>query len=362
MVETAVIIPHYNGWEILDDCLRTLLKSDYQDFEVILVDNASEDDSVKQLRKRYAKELKDRKIRLIANKKNEGFAEGNNIGYRAVRDQTKFVVLLNNDSVVPKEWLTLLTGVMRQHPDCGIAGSIIINKTGKVDIAREIRHAEWTAITLNMEFGSTAPRSWHKKDWFDAFYVSGNGMIVRKAMFPTLFNPDYFAYAEDIDIGWNCQLRGLRVILSKTAYLQHHNSATKKSGSRIGKISIFNGTKNQIVNYFTHYEWKNIIRIFPLFVLTQLAQIAYSPYKIIVKLKAYFWVLWRFPTIMRYRKKVQSVRTIPDSEIIPRLSAVLYSEVIATGWKKKALRFVNNCCILYCRIVRLNVVEFRKKR
>src|SRR3989344_9330156 len=100
--KVSIIILNWNGWKDTIECLESLYKITYPNYEVIVVDNGSKDDSVKQIRKVIKKNT-----RLILNKDNSGFAEGNNVAMRQVlkEKKSKYVLLLNNDTVVDKNFL-----------------------------------------------------------------------------------------------------------------------------------------------------------------------------------------------------------------------------------------------------------------
>src|SRR3989338_5442408 len=120
----SVIILNWNGLDDTIECLESLKKITYPNYEVILVDNASSGDDVAQLRKKFGKYIK-----IIQNDKNYGFAEGNNIAIRKVmkENKSKYVLLLNNDTVVDAKFLDELVKTGESDPKVGIVGPIIYN-------------------------------------------------------------------------------------------------------------------------------------------------------------------------------------------------------------------------------------------
>jgi hypothetical protein len=117
----SVIIVNYNGKNFLNQCLSSVLKTNYPDFEVILVDNGSSDGSLRAVNEVFAH---DRRLRIVKNDANVGIAEANNIGLGHA--QGKYLVLLNNDMVVDTEWISELIKVMESDVSIAAAQSKLL--------------------------------------------------------------------------------------------------------------------------------------------------------------------------------------------------------------------------------------------
>jgi len=155
--KVAIIVLNWNGWPDTLECLESLYQITYQNFEVIVVDNGSRDESVNKIRdycegklriksdffkydhinkpikiieysksdaeRRDIPEASNRKLILIKNEKNYGFAEGNNIGFEiALKRGAKYLLALNNDTVVSRDFLNILISAMENNDKIGIAG------------------------------------------------------------------------------------------------------------------------------------------------------------------------------------------------------------------------------------------------
>src|SRR3989338_9377426 len=109
----SVIVLNYNGLALSRNCLKSLLKTKYSNFNIYFIDNGSDVDEAKMLQKEFG----DRKIRFIRNKKNLGYVVGNN---KAVGEtSSKYVVFLNNDTEVDADWLGPLVGEMESDKKVG---------------------------------------------------------------------------------------------------------------------------------------------------------------------------------------------------------------------------------------------------
>src|SRR6185437_6497170 len=113
--KVSIIVLTWNSYEITRDCLLSLRKVDYPNFEVVLVDNGSADSSPETLAREFPE------VTLIRNPKNLGFTGGNNVGMRNVLSRgTDYVLLLNNDTVVAPDFLAELVEVAESNPRIGV--------------------------------------------------------------------------------------------------------------------------------------------------------------------------------------------------------------------------------------------------
>uniref|UniRef100_UPI00260C60D3 glycosyltransferase family 2 protein n=1 Tax=Blautia sp. TaxID=1955243 RepID=UPI00260C60D3 len=99
----GIILVNYNGYEDTIECVKSIKKSTYRNYKIIIVDNASPDESGNRLNDKYSN---DSDIVVILNKENTGFSEGNNIGLEYIeKEQIDYILMLNNDTVVEPEFL-----------------------------------------------------------------------------------------------------------------------------------------------------------------------------------------------------------------------------------------------------------------
>ena len=123
----SVIVLNWNGKRFLDKCLSSLLNQDYSNFEVLLVDNGSSDDSVEFVRTVFGK---DDKLRIVALRENYGFSKGNKIGIQHARGD--YVIILNNDTEVKKNFVKELTKTAESEDQIGSVGCKIVTKNDRL--------------------------------------------------------------------------------------------------------------------------------------------------------------------------------------------------------------------------------------
>jgi GT2 family glycosyltransferase len=127
----SVLILNYNGIKYLENCISSVLQTTYPNFEVILVDNSSTDQSLKAVKDKFGS---DQRLKIIENSSNLGFSGGNNVGYSFSKGE--YIAFLNNDTVVSPDWLTHLFNALKNDETIGLAQSLIFNIDGeKIQIA-----------------------------------------------------------------------------------------------------------------------------------------------------------------------------------------------------------------------------------
>lgn len=201
----SVVIVTYNSAPVLEPTLEAALAQDYPDYEVILVDNASADDSLA-----VARRFEGRGLCVIANETNRGFAGGNNDGVAASRGE--LILLLNPDAILPSDGLSQVAGAFAQRPGMGILGAKLVAEDG-----RTILHCGGRiGIPAHCELygrGEQDEGQWDRPAEVD--FVVGALMGLRRETWDRLggfdedFNPAYF---EDTDLCVRCRRLGLKVV------------------------------------------------------------------------------------------------------------------------------------------------------
>lgn len=218
-VITSVIIVNWNGQEYLETCLSSLEKQVFREFEVLLVDNGSEDGSVDLVRSRFPWVAE-----IIENRENLGFGVANN--QAIVRARGRYVVLLNNDTEVEPGWLGSLVAAAEADPQVGMCASKILNFDSR-DVIDNTGHLIFRD-GLNRGRGRLEVDRGQYDGFREALFPSGCAALYRKAMFDAvgLFDDTFFAYGDDTDIGLRGRLDGWKCVFVPGARVYHRYSAT----------------------------------------------------------------------------------------------------------------------------------------
>lgn len=217
----SIIILNFNGRIHLEKCLPSLLDLEYpkEKFEIIIVDNASEDDSVCWLRREYPD------IRLVINTSNLGFAAGINAGADIANGN--YFAFLNPDMRVDKKWLISLVNTLKSEKNAACSGSIVLNWNGdKVDYAGRPNDA----LNLCPEAAVNAEQVLKSAYDCPMLFASGGAMLINRKTFFKLggFDRDYFMYHEDVDLGWRLWIHGYKVLRSSGSIVYHRGGASSK--------------------------------------------------------------------------------------------------------------------------------------
>ena len=234
----SVIIVNYNSGDRLRRCLEALSRQTFEDFETIVIDNASDDDSI------GLANAAGLDFRLIEAGANIGFAAGNN---RAVAEaQGEWLAFLNPDAYAAPDWLAELVAAAERYPWADAFGSTQIDAEdrGRIDGAGDVYHAfganyrghyGWPLETLPGEGECFAP--------------CAAAALYRRSAFEALggFEESFFCYCEDIDLGFRLRLAGGRAVQAARAQVLHEGSGV--TGKRSG-FTIYHGHRNRIWMYY----------------------------------------------------------------------------------------------------------------
>lgn len=240
-MKVSIIIPNFNGAKYIETCFKSLHNQEYNDYEIIFVDNGSEDDSCSIALDNYSQ------IKLIALDANYGFSKAVNEGIKA--SSSDFVVLLNNDTELEKEWLNNLIKCIESYDNIFSCSSKMIRyyEREKTDDAGD----GYNIFGWSYKKGDGLPNLKYNRDG-QVFASCAGAAIYRRKIFDEIgyFDENFFAYLEDMDISYRARIHGYKNVYCSDAVVYHIASAT--SGSRynafkarlIGRNSIYVIYKN----------------------------------------------------------------------------------------------------------------------
>lgn len=254
-IDLSVVILNYNTIPLTRECLKTVLASKLAAFnmEVIVCDNGSTDGSVRMIKKEFPGVL------LVENKKNLGFAAGNNPGVK--RASGRYVLLLNTDTEVPTATLAMMIAFMDKTPSAGAATCRLLLPDGSMDPACHRGFpTPWVAFTYLAKMEKLFPKTkafgeYHQqyKDFstiHEVDCISGAFFMVRREVIEKvgLLDEDYFMYGEDIDWSYRIRENGWKIMYNPTVTILH-----KKKQS--GRANILKKRRVTTEIYFHKYNW-----------------------------------------------------------------------------------------------------------
>lgn len=255
---TAVVIPNWNGKDSIAASITSLLHQSMPS-HIIVVENGSTDGSAEFIRTNFPE------VELIIHEHNLGFDGGVNAGIRqALKNKDiEFIALFNNDAVADPTWLEHLQTAMRSDPRLGITTGKFMDINGEhLDSTGE----QFTTWGLSFPRGRGEPVS----DVYDSqtmvFGATGGASLYRADLFRAIgiFDEDFFAYYEDVDISFRAQLAGWHVAYVPQAIARHQISAT---GGKIKGFFTYQTMKNIPWVVWKNVPWQLMPTILPRFVL-----------------------------------------------------------------------------------------------
>lgn len=235
MAEVTVVIPNYNGMAYLSACLEALRRQDYPDFETIVVDNGSADESPGFIREKYPE------VELICLPENQGFCGAVNRGIRACR--TPFVILLNNDTEADPEFVRRLLDAIKKSPrrfSCS-AKMLRFYDRQRMDNAGNYYNALGWAYAR----GQGRLRQDYNREKA-VFAACAGAAIYRRATLKRIgyFDEAHFAYLEDMDLGYRARIHGYVNVYAPKAVVYHVGSGT--TGSRYNAFKVRYSARNNL--------------------------------------------------------------------------------------------------------------------
>lgn len=307
-----VVIPNFNGADRLAASINSVLNQSFTDFDLIVVDNGSLDDSRTIIESYVAK---DSRVRAIFQDKNYGYTGGVNPGMElAIKERAEFVAPFNNDAIAHKDWLKHLYNHLKNHPDVGIATCKLLHADGKTIDSTADLYTSW---------GLPYPRGRDElaTNAYDTdvtiFGASGGASMYRTQMLKKIgtFDQDFFAYYEDIDLSFRAQLAGWKVNFVPASIVYHEQGKTSET-MRSG-FTTYQYMKNLPMIIVKDVPGKLLIKVVPRFWLayTMFFANAFLKGKGLSALKGFLKGLWLLPQKVIQRREIQRKRTVTPEYI-----------------------------------------------
>ena len=246
MSKVTVVIPNYNGIIFMDRCLSCLTKQTYQDFQIIVVDNCSEDGS-----ELVVENYKDcLNIAVIKLDENKGFSKAVNIGIEA--SDSEYVILLNNDAYTDENFIKELINKMNSDDRIFSAQALMLQEQNStlVDSAGDY----FSALGWGFSRGKDRSSSIYNHD-MEIFSACAGAAIYRKNILDEIgyFDESFFAYLEDMDLGYRARLKGYINVLASRAVVYHVGSGS--SGSRHNAFKVKLSSRNSFLVMYKNFAW-----------------------------------------------------------------------------------------------------------
>lgn len=272
--KTTIIILNYNGRYFLKECLDSVFKQSYKDYQVIFVDNGSSDGSFEFVKDRYAEMIISKSLRIMVNDKNYGFSKGNNIGIKeALKDkEVKYIVTLNNDTVLDSNFLIELVECAKRHKKAGsVMPKMIWSRNPKLIDSAGITYSK---NTLPFARGKFEPIEKYDKEEEIFGCCAGACLYKREALKAAapddeFFDEDFFGYCEDIDLAFRLRWADWESYFCPDAIVYHYGGRT---GGMTSNPTIYHSLRNNTWVMFKNLPKGFILKNLHWIIISEIAQ------------------------------------------------------------------------------------------
>ncbi|MFO7634568.1 MAG: glycosyltransferase family 2 protein [Caldilinea sp.] len=307
----AVIVVNWNGMLFLPACLLALSRQAYPSAEIVVVDNGSTDGSIAYLEQCHPH------VRIIPNTQNIGFAAACNQGIRATA--AEYVVLLNNDTVVHPQWLAAMVAAM-DDPAVGMCACRMLS----MHDANVIDSTGIAVDRLGYAWGIGGGAQDEPDNYPGPHQLlgpSGGAGLYRRQMLDDigLFDEDFFAYLEDVDIAWRAQWAGWQCRFAADAIVFHVHSATVTQVPHLKSRLL---ARNRIWMIAKNYPTRCLLAYLPLLMLSEIGALVYLARRgrFRSSLRGRLEAIRRIPAMLN--KRTQTPHRITNQQMMARLQPV----------------------------------------
>ncbi|TSC95426.1 MAG: Glycosyl transferase, family 2 [Parcubacteria group bacterium Athens1014_10] len=334
MKKVSVNLVTWNNLKFLPQCLDSILNQTFNDFSVLIIDNASHDGTIKFLEKHYPQ------VALLKNARNLGFSKSHNQGVKfAIKKGFEYVLIINPDIILTPDCLRNLVQTMENNEEAASAGPKLLKiQTGNSELGEKIKTGIIDSCGLKIlksrrivdrGAGEIDKGQYGKEE--EVFGISGALVLYRSKALEDVkidseyFDEDFFAYKEDVDLAWRFRIRNWKNLYQPKAIAYHYRTAAIKERVKLGEIIKNRKEKSESVNYYSYKNhllllvknefFLNFFSAFPIVLLYELRKFIYILLFEQKTLKSFWQFLKEFPRILKKRKVIMKNRKIGAKEM-----------------------------------------------
>jgi len=303
----TILVLGYNNKSKLIECLHSLEQTDYPNFRIILVDNASTDGSVELVEANFPS------IQIVKLNRNYGFVAYNLI---VGKMEDEYLALINNDIVVDRDWLRHLMSYIANDEVAAVVPKLLLYSNRKrINAAGGMM--DMFGVAWNRGNGEIDKGQYDRVE--EVFYGVGAVFLLKKSVWLRIggFDKRYFATADDVDWSWRARVAGYRVIYVPQAIAYHH----WLSSIGLSDHLIYMAESHQVANFIKNYQAATLVKLVPALLLIKLLKVIYltlvrREVKLaLVTVRAIWWNLINLRGSIKKRKEINALRRVSDKEI-----------------------------------------------
>ena len=368
MPKLSIIIVNYNVKEFILNLLKSITSAakDFS-YEVIIVDNASDDGSIEVIKEKYPS------VNLIVNNKNVGFGKANN--QALLQAKGEFFLLLNPDTIVKEDTFEKMFDFFERNPEAGMAGCKVLNPDGTLQLAcRRSFPGPWTSFTKVTGLSSLFPKSklfakynltyLDENKSYEVDAISGSFMFIRKEVYEKIggFDPEFFMYGEDLDLCYRVQKSGYKVYYVHSTEIIHYKGESTKRSS-LDETKVFYDAMHLFVK--KHFSSSFLVETILQFAIFVRKSIAFANvYKLPIFTAVLDFILFTVTLFISEKlyAKEDGWQGFPE-EVKPAIYFIpgflqLFISTIFTAYKKKSISVLRIVISLLAGVVLISSITF----
>ena len=313
----AVIITNFNGGKLIELCLAALARQTHQNFQTIVIDNASTDGSAESILANFPD------VKLVQAATNLGFAAGNNLGFKHA-GSAEWIALLNPDAYAAPDWLEKFIFGAKSSVGFDFWGCTmrLADTPEFLDGTADIYHV--SGLSWRRDHGASVKLGRNKGE--EIFAPCAAAALFRRHLLDEVggFDERYFCYHEDVDLAFRLRLRGYRCGYVPEAVVDHVSSGIT---GRKSDFATYHGHRNLVWTYFKNMPTPMLWMYLPLHLLLNLITVLYCGFRgqFSVILHAKWDAIRGLPSVLKQRSKIQSGAKIKWQQIRPLMARGIFS-------------------------------------
>jgi len=324
----SIIILNYNAGKLLIDCVESVLGSQYNNMEVIVVDNASSDASHHTCKEKFSQ------IRLVENKENLGYCEGNNVGIREASGE--FIVILNPDTTVEPNWLGQLLNAYLENGE-GLYQPKILSLYEKNILQSTGNMLHLFGFGFARDKGLEDTNQRNKVEQIG--YASGTCLFTSSSILSKvgLLDPFLFLYHDDLDLGWRAAQLGIKSFFVPSSIIYHAESYTLRWSAK----KFYWLERNRRYCLLTHYSKDTYRKLLPSLILVDMLIWFFYICRgfTMSKIKAEMDIYKNRESIAKKYYELESKKIISDAQLVKSFPDDIYVPVNVSS--KSTNKFFN---------------------
>ena len=316
----SIIIPHWNGIEVLSECLNSLKKTNYESYEIIVSDNNSDDGSQEWVKKNHPDVI------LLENNQNYGYSGGCNRGANVAKGE--YIIFLNNDTTQDPNWLDPLVDIFEKDNLIAAIQPKILNYFNK----EIFDYAGGCGGLLDIfcypfARGRIFLKQEKDKGQYnksqECFWASGAAIMMRKNIFFSAGKLDsvFFSHMEEIDLCWRFQAMGYKVLVEPKSIVYHKNAISLPMNSQ---KKYYLNHRNSLIMIFSNYSIPLSFYLGTIRIVFEFISLVYTLLKLDFKhfsgiSWALLWLIFHPITLLKKRLRFNKLRTVKDKKIMEKM-------------------------------------------